>query len=196
MPILNQHKAQLLSRIDIYVDDQRDKEPTWMWGHDLRQSLTQITTSLIRVRPWFEPGVWGGSWMKSHLENLAKDTVNYAWSFELIAPENGIILCDEESDLTLEFSFDLLLYHNNEALMGDECAQRFGHEFPIRFEFWTHSMAKFCRCSVMRVVNIWRDILVRLWHKMSHTIYWMLKKMHKFIWGFKRTFVKRNLGKD
>ena len=39
-PILNRHKAQLLSRIDIYVDDQRDQEPTWMRGHDLRQSLT------------------------------------------------------------------------------------------------------------------------------------------------------------
>jgi len=85
-----------------------------MWGHDLRQILTQLTTSLIRVRPWFEPGVWRDSWMKSHLENLAKDTVNYAWNFELISLENGIILCDEQSDLTLGFSFDLLLYHNNE----------------------------------------------------------------------------------
>jgi mannose-6-phosphate isomerase class I len=102
-----------------------------MHANDLRSSLAELNRSIIRPRPWFEPGVWGGKWMRSHIQDLSKDLPNYAWSFELIAPENGVLLVDDQRKL-LEFSFDLLMYSDSVALMG---TQRFGFEFPIRFDF-------------------------------------------------------------
>src|ERR1035437_1259328 len=69
--------------------------------------------------------------MKKHIPQLPQDVPNYAWSFELICPENGIVL--ESDALALEIPFDTLLFHDSFAVLG-ESAARFGPEFPIRFD--------------------------------------------------------------
>lgn len=131
-PVLNKYKEELLGKIDILCDEQRITEITWMQGKDFRDTLHKILESPFRARPWFEAGVWGGHWMKKNIKGLNENEVNYAWSFELITPENGIVL--EGDRHLLECSFDYLLYYNNEKLMG-KAAKRFGKEFPIRFDF-------------------------------------------------------------
>jgi mannose-6-phosphate isomerase class I len=50
----------------------------------------------------------------------------------MIAPEQGIVL--ESSGKLLEISFDLLMAHDNQAILGDH-ADQFGQQFPIRFDF-------------------------------------------------------------
>ncbi|HSN09636.1 MAG TPA: ROK family protein, partial [Hanamia sp.] len=131
-PVLNKHKEQLLKKIDCIVDEQRIDEITWMDANDFRNTLNEILQQPFRARPWFEAGVWGGNWMKKNLAGLNKDEVNYAWSFELITPENGIVI--EGNELLLEVSFDFLLFFDNYKLLG-KAVQRFGTEFPIRFDF-------------------------------------------------------------
>lgn len=130
--VLNKHKKSLLPYIDVIADTQRSGNPVFTDGHSLRNTLTAMTKSVVRARPWFEPGVWGGQWIKEKIGQLNQEEVNYAWSFELITPENGLML--QSKNILLEVSFDFLMYHNNEAVLGD-AAKRFCDEFPIRFDF-------------------------------------------------------------
>ncbi len=131
-PILNHHKEQLVPSIDIIIDDQRPEQPFWTTGDCLRNSLKDMSETFFRVRPWFEPGVWGGTWMKDNIEQLSDDVPNYAWSFELIVPENGLML--EDNGKMLEVSFDFLMFQEYKNILG-EAAEHFGYEFPIRFDY-------------------------------------------------------------
>lgn len=129
---LNRHKQALLPQIDVFVDAQQRGAPAHISGADLRQAISRMSRNYFRVRPWFEPGPWGGQWMKAHIPEIPQEKPNYAWSFELIVPENGLLL--EAEGRQLEFSFDLLMDQCAEAVIGPS-VQRFGLEFPIRFDF-------------------------------------------------------------
>jgi mannose-6-phosphate isomerase class I len=131
-PVLNRHKQEIIGSVDIFADGQHPDEPAWIRGDDLRCSLKTISRNVFRARPWFEPGAWGGSWIKRNIPELNIEVPNYAWSFELITPENGILL--NSSGKLLEISFDTLMFLYSESILGD-CSARFGHEFPIRFDF-------------------------------------------------------------
>ncbi len=129
---LNAHKRHVLPRVDYVIDAQRPDEPAWMRGNDFRAALATLGTNAFRVRPWFEPGPWGGQWMKENFTDLPRDEPNYAWSFELIVPENGLILSGD--DRMFEVSFDWLMCAAHDKVIG-ESANFFGHEFPIRFDY-------------------------------------------------------------
>ncbi|CAF1034950.1 unnamed protein product [Rotaria sordida] len=136
-PIFNKLKQELLPRMTIYVDSQRPHCPTWIHGHTFNQALAYLTNVPIRVRPWFEAGSWGGQWLKSICKNISQLSKNYAWSYEMITPENGIILSDENNHL-LEFSWDLFYSSQANRILGNDKHYRlFGgsNDFPIRFDF-------------------------------------------------------------
>jgi len=130
--VLNLEKKKLLPKISIVVDQQRPNKPLWMKGNGLRNTLSKMSENYFRVRPWFEPGVWGGDWIKKRFEQLNNEVLNYAWSFEMIVPENGLMLAYEGN--LLEVSFDMLMFHAQENILG-KAAKRFKDEFPIRFDF-------------------------------------------------------------
>ena len=131
--VLNRHKKALLPEIDIFVDAQRETEITWAEGNVIRAGLDRLARNGFRVRPWFEPGAWGGQRIKEFINELPHDVPNYAWSFELIVPENGIIFGGDGK--MLELSFDSVMYEAGEDVVGKECYAAYGDEFPIRLDY-------------------------------------------------------------
>lgn len=131
-PALRQHSAALLPRIGLVIDAQRPETPVMAEGGLVRAALERMSQTVFRARPWFEPGPWGGQWIGRHIPQLPQDVPNYAWSFELITPENGLLL--RSDGLLLEVPFDWLMFQAHSAVLGAS-ASRFGDEFPIRFDF-------------------------------------------------------------
>lgn len=131
-PMLNRIKRQELSRLDLYVDGTFCDEPRTVSGDDFRSALHALAQQPFRVKPWFAPGPWGGQWMKEQF-GLPPEQPNYAWSFELIAPENGLLLGNGEQ--SIECAFDYLLWLETDAVLGVAVAARYGSYFPIRFDY-------------------------------------------------------------
>ncbi len=129
-PLLERHKAALWPRVARFADVQREVCVS-VGGSVLRAGLEALARAPFRVRPWFEPGVWGGQWLRRHVPDLPQDVPNYAWSFELISPENGLLF--EGDDLLLETGFDSLMIQAAPQVLGFGAA-RFGRSFPIRFD--------------------------------------------------------------
>jgi hypothetical protein len=130
--VLNDYKRSLLERITIMADTQRPDTPTWIFNTDLLKGIDRLSRSPFRVRPWFEPGAWGGQWLKQQIPQLNQAAVNYAWSFELIVPENGVVF--ESNGVLLEIPFEWMMFYRHAAILGRH-ADIFRYEFPIRFDF-------------------------------------------------------------
>jgi mannose-6-phosphate isomerase class I len=131
-PALNRLKKQLLPAIDYLIDLQDNTNPSFISGEDFRYALHELSETPFRLRPWFYPGPWGGKFMQGHM-GLDPDQPNFAWSFEMIVPENGVIL--ESDNERLEFSFDWLMYQENKKVLGENAAKQFKYEWPIRLDY-------------------------------------------------------------
>ncbi|MBC8401875.1 MAG: class I mannose-6-phosphate isomerase [Candidatus Marinimicrobia bacterium] len=131
-PAQNRQKRIILPEIDLLIDLQSPTDPSAIRGSEFRQALHAISETPFRVRPWFYPGPWGGKYMQGHM-GLDPEQPNFAWSFELIVPENGIVL--ESSGERLEFTFDFLMFQENRRILGAAAAQRFQYEWPIRLDY-------------------------------------------------------------
>lgn len=130
--VLNVHKKAILERISIIADVQWENDINWMFFSNLVATANVLGKGVFRTRPWFEKGVWGGQWMKEHLEGLNTAEINYAWSFELITPENGLVF--EHNGYLQEVAFDFLMLLQYRQILGMH-AETFGTYFPIRFDF-------------------------------------------------------------
>ncbi len=131
-PILDRERAAMLDEIDWMVDEQRIDEYTFLSGETLRDGLEAMSKTPFRVRPWFAPGVWGGNWLRDNIEGLNRSEKNIAWSYELMAYENGILFSHD--GILFETSFSALMEYRYRNVLGD-CADAFKADFPIRFDF-------------------------------------------------------------
>lgn len=130
--ISDKHKRELYEDIDFYLDTNKHQNPKMVTGEAFREGMKQICQQPFRLVPYFDPGVWGGQWMKEHC-GLDKSEKNYAWSFDGVPEENSIYL--KYGDITIETPAMNLVLYQPEQLLGMKNYCRFGAEFPIRFDF-------------------------------------------------------------
>lgn len=127
----DREKDHLLNTMDFYLDMTTQGSPAMVDGAAYRKALCQTAQRPFRMVPYFDPGVWGGNWMKDHFE-LPENGSNYAWSFDGVPEENSLLL-DFGGHLIQTPALNLVLQQPR-ALLGDRVHARFGKEFPIRFD--------------------------------------------------------------
>lgn len=127
----DREKDHLLNTMDFYLDMTTQGSPAMVDGVSYREALRQTARRPFRMVPYFDPGVWGGHWMKDHFE-LPENGSNYAWSFDGVPEENSLLL-DFGGALIQTPALNLVLQQPR-ALLGERVHARFGKEFPIRFD--------------------------------------------------------------
>ena len=161
--IADRHKAGLYDRMDFYLDTNTKNHPAMVSGAGFRGGLKQLTSRPFRLVPYFDPGVWGGQWMKEvcHLDPAEK---NYAWAFDGVPEENSLYL--NYGGVRIESpAMNLTLYQPREFL-GQKNFARFGAEFPIRFDFLIPAGTIHCsskNCMVLEVSATPYIFTFKLW---------------------------------
>lgn len=130
--ICDRFKKKLMSRWDYVLDTNKAGEPKMATGEAVRAGLIQAVKQPFRVVPFFDPGPWGGQWMKE-VCNLDRNSANYAWCFDCVPEENSLLL--SFGDIRFEMPSINLVFAYPRELLGDPVHARFGDEFPIRFDF-------------------------------------------------------------
>jgi len=130
--VADRHKRDLFGRVDFVLDTTISIEQAKLiTAHTFRTGIALAARQPFRVVPFFDPGVWGGQWMRDVFELGGEQ--NYAWCFDCVPEENSVLLKVGDEHVELP-ALDVVFSHPRE-LLGELTFARFGAEFPIRFDF-------------------------------------------------------------
>lgn len=125
-------KQRLLDEIDFVLDTNSSALPKMISGKAMHSGLRIAAQRPFRVVPFFDPGPWGGHWMEE-ICDLPRDAPNHAWCFDCVPEENSLLLGFGAA--RVEIPALNLVFAQSRALLGEFIVDRFGAEFPIRFDF-------------------------------------------------------------
>lgn len=125
-------KKQLMPRWDFVLDTNVQGSPKLVKADAIREGFAIAANRPFRVVPFFDPGPWGGQWMKEVCD-LDRSAINYAWCFDCVPEENSVLL--GFGDHTVELPSINIVFFQTNNLLGEKVRARFGDEFPIRFDF-------------------------------------------------------------
>jgi len=131
--VADRTKTGLLAGIDFLLDTNAPGEPKMITADTFREGLRAAVARPFRVVPFFDPGPWGGHWMERVCDLPDDGAPNHAWCFDCVPEENSLLLGFGDARVEVP-ALDLVLQHPRE-LLGDAVFERFGAEFPIRFDF-------------------------------------------------------------
>ncbi|MCB0654956.1 MAG: class I mannose-6-phosphate isomerase [Saprospiraceae bacterium] len=117
---------------DFWLDANREDAPKMISAQTFDAALDQAVSRPFSVVPFFDPGPWGGEWMRERFQ-LDHEAANYAWCFNCV-PEENSLLFDFSGNLFEMPSINVVFFRPDE-LLGQRIRSRFGEEFPIRFDF-------------------------------------------------------------
>ncbi len=125
-------KRNLLDRSDYILDTTNPELPKMVTGAALMDALEKVANRPFRVVPFFDPGPWGGQWLKEVCD-LKKDEKNFAWGFDCVPEENSLLIRFDH--ILFETPSINLVFYQPKQLLGPKVYEAFGAEFPIRFDF-------------------------------------------------------------
>lgn len=129
--VCDRHKKKLMSQWDYIIDSNTNRQPKMVSGKNYLEGLSLTNKQPFSVVPFFDPGVWGGQWMKE-ICDLDKTKENYAWCFNCVPEENSLLF--QFDDVLFESPSINLVFYEPSLLLGEAVYSRFGDEFPIRFD--------------------------------------------------------------
>jgi len=125
-------KKKILPTANFILDTNKPHHRNMVTGAAYMTALQTTVQQPFRVVPFFDPGSWGGQWMKEYCD-LEGSVANYAWCFDCVPEENSLLL--QFDDIIFETPAINLVYCKASQLLGNAVQARFGDEFPIRFDF-------------------------------------------------------------
>jgi hypothetical protein len=123
-PVTDRWKRPLIKRWDYALDTSNPGEPKLADAEDVRRGLQAAARRPFRLVPLFDPASSDGQ------DCEAKD---FGGCFGCVLEENSLLL--GFGDVRFEVPAIDLLFNQPHALLGEAFHARFGHEFPIRFDF-------------------------------------------------------------
>lgn len=129
---IDRYKTEVFKKMDYLLDTNVKQCPKMITSNVFFKGLSKAASQPFRLVPFFDPGPWGGQWMKE-MCGLDKDIPNYAWCFDCVPEENSLYL--KYGNIRVEVPSIDLVFCEPIKLLGDKVHARFGTEFPIRFDF-------------------------------------------------------------
>ena len=130
--VCDRFKKTLMHRWDYVLDTNIHNQPKMATRETVEAGLRQAVRQPFRVVPFFDPGPWGGQWLKDVCD-LDRSEVNFAWGFDCVPEENSLLL--DFGGVRFEIPSINLVFAYPRQLLGEPVHGRFGDEFPIRFDF-------------------------------------------------------------
>lgn len=130
--VLDRWKKRTMPQWDFVLDTNDRNTPKLIAAQAVRETLKMAISRPFSVVPFFDPGPWGGQWMKNNC-NLDQTPDNYAWCFNCVPEENSLLL--KSGEHTIEIPSINLVFAHPKELLGEPVHARFGDEFPIRYDF-------------------------------------------------------------
>lgn len=168
-PAIDRHRERLVGRIDYLIDLIEPERPVLIDGDTMRATIRDLSRRPFRTVPHFMPGAWGGHWMQDTF-HVHPDEVNLAWSYEMIAPEAGVLVGDASN--AVEIPLDMILAESADEVMGDDVTSRFGASFPIRFDYLDTMGGENLSVHCHPLPDYMRDVFG--WQYTQHESYYLL----------------------
>lgn len=130
--VCDRHKKKLANSWDYVLDTTVKDTPKMITGKAFSAALLTASNRPFRVVPFFDPGPWGGQWLKEVCD-LDRDQQNFAWGFDCVPEENSLLF--RFNDTVFETPAINLVFQQPAKLLGKKVFEAFGDEFPIRFDF-------------------------------------------------------------
>lgn len=130
--VCDRHKKRMMNDCDFILDTTIPGNPKLISDVTFKNALKETVSRPFRVVPFFDPGPWGGQWLKEVCD-LDREQQNFAWGFDCVPEENSLLFSFNE--ILFETPAINLVFAEPEKLLGEKVYKAFGTEFPIRFDF-------------------------------------------------------------
>lgn len=125
-------KVEIMDRWDYWLDTVHKNSPKMVTGDSIRSAFRQTVAQPFSVVPYFDPAPWGGKWVQEKF-GLDSTKPNFGWCFNCVPEENSVLF--DFGGVILESPAINLVFYQSVELLGQEVFNRFGAEFPIRFDY-------------------------------------------------------------